>query len=145
MALKGLIHITDNGDNTGPGYGRICDIVQTGNEFEVHSDFEWVNLPDGTVSQDKYFRSNSSVVKFNILDVPGYAENAYRVARTIGYTEIGNQLDMLYKELQTTGTISNTGAWANHIASIKAAIPKNDIEAVHAWNVAYAQRMQGNV
>jgi len=145
MALRGLIHITDNGDNTGPGYGRICDIVQAGNEFEVHSDFEWVDLPDGTVSQDKYFKSNSSVVKFNILDVPGYAENAYKVARTIGYKPIGDQLDMLFKEIQTTGTISNTGAWANHIASIKAAIPKDDIATVHAWNVAYAQRMQGNV
>jgi len=145
MALRGLVHTTSNNDNTGPGYGRICDIVQAGNEFEVHSDFEWVDLPDGTETQDRYFISNSSVVKFNILDIPGYAENAYKVARAIAYTEIGNQLDMLYKELRSTGTISNTGPWATHVASVKTAIPKDDIEAVHAWNVAYAQRMNGNI
>lgn len=145
MALRGLIHITDNDDINGPGYGRICDIVEAGNEFEVHSDFEWVDLPDNTVSQDKYFRSNSSVVKFNMLEVPGYAENAYKVARQIAYTEVGNQLDMLFKEIRATGTISNTGPWATHIASVKQALPKDDIQTVHEWNIAYAQSLQGNV
>ena len=85
------------------------------------------------------------IIKFDITQLPGFAENAYRVARTIAYTEIGNQLDMLYKELQVTGTISNSGPWATHIASVKAAIPKDNPQAVHEWNMAYAAQMQGNV
>ena len=92
------------------------------------------------------FRSETgTVTKFDITSLPGFAENAYRVARTIAYTEIGNQLDMLYKELKATGTISNSGPWATHIASVKAEIPKDDPQAVHEWNMAYAARMQGNV
>ena len=137
MALKGLVHPAEP--------GRICDIVEAGNEFEVHEDFSWIDLPDGTTTADKYDQETGTVTKFDITALPGFAENAYRVARTIAYTEIGNQLDMLYKELKATGTISNSGPWATHIASVKATIPKDDPQAVHEWNMAYAARMQGNV
>ena len=139
MGLRGLVH---------PGEpGRICDIVEAGNEFEVHEDFLWVDLPDGTTTMDQYNQVTGEVTKFDITKQPGFAENAYRVARTIAYTEIGNQLDMLYKELQATGTISNSGPWATHIASVKAAIPKDNPQAVHEWNMQYWESMQsqGNV
>ena len=137
MALKELIHKSEP--------GRICDIVSPGNEFEVHEDFSWVDLPDGTTTADSYDQETGQVIKFDITTLPGFAESAYRVARTIAYTEIGNQLDMLYKELQATGTISNSGPWATHIASVKAAIPKDDPLAVHEWNMAYAAQMQANI
>jgi hypothetical protein len=137
MALRGLIHPAEP--------GRICDIVEAGNEFEVHEDFLWVDLPDGTTTADTYNQISGEVSKFDITQLPGFAESAYRVARTIAYTEIGNQLDMLYKELQATGTISNSGPWATHIASVKQAIPKDNPQAVHEWNMAYAAQMQGNV
>lgn len=137
MGLRGLIHPAEP--------TRICDIVEAGNEFEVHADFSWVDLPDGTTTADSYDQATGQVIKFDITQLPGFAENAYRVARTIAYTEIGNQLDMLYKELQVTGTISNSGPWATHIASVKAAIPKDNPQAVHEWNMAYAAQMQGNV
>jgi hypothetical protein len=137
MALRGLIHPAEP--------GRICDIVEAGNEFEVHEDFLWVDLPDGTTTADTYNQISGEVTKFDITQLPGFAESAYRVARVIGYTEIGNQLDMLYKELQSTGTISNSGPWATHISSVKAAIPKDNPQAVHEWNMAYAAQMQGNV
>jgi hypothetical protein len=137
MGLRGLIHPAEP--------TRICDIVEAGNEFEVHADFSWVDLPDGTTTADSYDQATGQVIKFDITQLPGFAENAYRVARTIAYTEIGNQLDMLYKELQATGTISNSGPWATHIASVKAAIPKDNPQAVHEWNMAYAAQMQGNV
>jgi hypothetical protein len=139
MALKGLIHSSEP--------GRICDIVNAGSEFEVHESFQWVDLPDGTTIQDTY-NPDGTITKFDIVQQPGFAENAYRVARGIAYTDVGNQLDMLFKELQATGTISNTGPWATHIAGVKAAIPKDDPYAVHAWNVQYWESMQaqqGNV
>ena len=134
---KALIHINEP--------GRICDVVDVGNEFEVHETFSWVDVPDDTTTADRYDFDTQTVVKINPWDMPGYAENAYQVARGIAYNSIGNQLDMLFKELQATGTISNTGPWATHIASVKAAIPKDNPQAVHEWNMNYLAEMQGNI
>jgi hypothetical protein len=136
MALKGLIHTSEP--------GRICDIVEAGNEFEVHEAFYWVDVPDGTTTSDTY-NEDGTITKFDVLAQPGFAEHAYKVARAIAYTDIGNQLDMLFKEIQATGTISNSGPWATHIASVKAAIPKDDPTAVLAWNQRYWESMQGNI
>lgn len=137
MTLRALLHIQEP--------GRICEIRAIGDEFEVHENFYWVDVPDGTTSHDTY-NEDGTITKFDITAQPGFAENAYRVARGIGYGSIGDQLDLLFKEIQATGTISNTGPWATHIASIKAAIPKDDPLAVHEWNMQYiAQQTQGNI
>lgn len=120
--------------------GRVCDVVEIGSEFEVSSDFTWVDCPDDTLSSHTYDADTQTFKAFDILSTPGFAENAYKVARSIAYTEIGNQLDMLYKEIKATGTISNTGPWATHISSVKATIPKDNPEAVLAWNIAQAQK-----
>lgn len=124
--------------------GRICEIRAVGEEFEVHEAFQWVDVPDGTTTHDTY-NSDGTITKFDITAQPGFAEHAYKVARTIGYGSIGDQLDTLYKELQATGTLSNTGPWANHITSIKTAIPKDDPQAVLEWNMQYLANMSGNV
>jgi hypothetical protein len=123
--------------------GRICQVVDIGSEFDVHESFSWIDVPDDTTTSDRY--ENGEVVKFDITTLPGFAENGYKVARTIGYTSIGDQLDMLFKEVQATGTISNTGPWATHIASIKAAIPKDNPQAVHEWNQQYWASIQANI
>ena len=39
------------------------------------------------------------------------------------YSPIGEQLDMLYHELSSTGTISNTGEWFTKIKEVKDTIP----------------------
>jgi hypothetical protein len=114
--------------------GRICDIVPIGQEFEVHSNFSWVNVPDGTTTLDSYDPATNTVTTFDIAQQPGFAENAYRVARTIEYGSIGDQLGMLHDELISTGTISPTGPWATMVSTAKANIPKNDPQAVQAWN-----------
>jgi hypothetical protein len=124
--------------------GRICEIVAPGNEFEVHADFSWIDVPDDTTTQDTY-NEDGTLSKFDIHSVPGFAENAYKVARGIGYGSIGDQLDLLFKEVMATGTISNTGPWATHIANIKSAIPKDDIQTVIAWNQQHWESIQGNV
>jgi hypothetical protein len=121
--------------------GRVCDVVDVGNEFEVADTFSWIECPDDTVSSHSYNETTGTFTAFDILSMPGFAENAYKVARTIAYTEIGNQLDMLYKELQATGTISSDGPWATHIASVKAAIPKDDPAAVLIWNIEQSQKL----
>ena len=123
--------------------GRICEVVDIGNEFEVHNAFSWIDVPDDTTTHDRY--ENGSVVKFNILELPGFADQGYKVARTIAYSSFGDQLDMLFKEIQATGTISNTGPWATHVAAVKAAIPKDDPAAVQQWNQQYWAQLQANI
>jgi len=46
------------------------------------------------------------------------------VARSVAYGQVGAQLDMLYHELRTTGTISQDGDWYQHITNVKSIIPK---------------------
>lgn len=118
--------------------GRICEIKNPGEEFPVHEDFTWVDVPDGTTTQDKYLE-DGTVKKYSILDDPFFVTEGYKVARAIGYGSFGDQLDMLFKEIKATGTISPDGPWATHVESIKAAIPKDDPQAVHDWNIAWAQ------
>jgi hypothetical protein len=120
--------------------GRICDIVQPGQEFEVHSNFSWVNVPDGTTTSDSYDPTTNTVTTFDPLSDPAYASQAYKVARQIAYGSIGDQLDMLHKELTSTGSISPTGQWATQISNAKSNIPKDDPSAVHAWNISQAQQ-----
>jgi hypothetical protein len=131
---RALLHSTEP--------GRICEVVEIGQEFEVHDNFTWVDVPDDTTTSDKY--QDGSVIKFDPVAVPGFAEHAYKVARGIGYGSIGDQLDMLFKEVAATGTISNTGAWFNHVSSIKTQIPKDDPYAVQAWNERYWESISGN-
>ncbi len=127
---RALLHSTEP--------GRVCEVVEVGSEFEVSAEFSWVDCPDDVISSHTYDPLTETFKAFDILSMPGFAENAYKVARTIAYTDIGNQLDMLYKEIQATGTISNVGPWATHITAVKSAIPKDDPAAVLAWNIANA-------
>jgi hypothetical protein len=123
--------------------GRICDIVEQGKEFEVHENFYWVGVPDDTTTSDTY-NEDGTITKFDILNQPGFKENAYLVARSIAYQSVGTQLDMLFHELNTTGSISNTGVWATHIAAVKSAIPKDNAAAVLEWNQKYWESIQAN-
>lgn len=111
--------------------GRICDVVEPGNEFEVAESFHWIDAPDDVTTSHTY--ENGNFIEFNPLTRQDFVENGYRIARQIGYKSIGDQLDMLYKEIQQTGTISSSGAWAQHITAVKQAIPKDNPAAVLEW------------
>ena len=123
--------------------GRICEIKNPGEEFEVHENFSWVDVPDDTTTADTY-NEDGTITKWHPLNQTVFLEQGYAVARGIGYGSIGNQLDMLYKELQTTGTISNTGPWATHISNVKSAIPKDDPSAVYEWNQQWIAAQMAN-
>lgn len=131
--LKALLHSVEP--------GRICEVVSPGQEFEVHPNFQWVDVPDDTTTLDKWDVENNVVIKYDPLTVPGFAENAYKVARGIAYKSPGEQLDMLYHELVANGSITTDGAWFNHIQTVKTTIPKDDPVAVHEWNLALAAAM----
>jgi hypothetical protein len=125
--------------------GRICQVINPSEEFEVNPAFSWVDVPDDTTPADRWDVVNDQVIKYDVTRDPAFIEHGHKIARTIGYGAIGDQLDMLFKELRDTGTISNTGPWVTHIASIKSAIPKDNPQAVHEWNQSWAAAQTANV
>ena len=52
------------------------------------------------------------------------ANNTVRATRKAGYGDIGDQLDLLYKDL-LAGKLDATGEWAKKIKAIKDANPKS--------------------
>lgn len=119
--------------------GRVCDVVEVGSEFETTPDFQWVECPDDVTSSHTYDSATNTFIPYNPLALPGFAEEGYKVARQIAYKSLGEQMDMMFKELAATGTISPDGPWATHIATVKELIPKDDPEAVMAWNRQHAE------
>jgi len=49
----------------------------------------------------------------------------YDALRMNAYPQIANQLDMLWHELNTSGSISTNGTWFNEIKNIKDQFPKS--------------------
>jgi len=58
--------------------------------------------------------------KWMVVDTEGYV----RVKRVKEYPNIGDQLDMLFHEIENTGTISADGNWMTTIRNIKSSYPK---------------------
>ena len=55
--------------------------------------------------------------------------NSYKNARANFYSQqlnLGEQLDLLWHELNSAGTISKDGAWFNAVKAVKDAHPKDD-------------------
>lgn len=48
----------------------------------------------------------------------------YNYLRMGAYPKLEEQLDMLWHELQTSGSISSTGSWFNTIKNVKDQFPK---------------------
>ena len=124
--------------------GRICDIVEPGNEFEVHDNFSWIDVPDDTTTADKWDIESGTVIKYSIVNDPVFREHGWKVARSIAYGSPGDQLDMIFKEIRDTGTVSTTGTWATHVANVKATLPKDNPEVIAAWNEALVAAIGGN-
>ena len=62
-------------------------------------------------------------VDFNQLPDPNYVP-PYTARRFNSYPQVLDQLDMLWHELNTNGSISADGAWFNAIKDVKDAHPK---------------------
>lgn len=58
--------------------------------------------------------------------------NAYKRARIEQYGEISNQLDMIFKDIDSGlfGENAKNGSFYNHIKTIKDSIPKPDVDTI---------------
>lgn len=106
--------------------GWVQQIVEPGLDYEIYegpdATIVWVDAPD-EITLDWTLEWSPSQGKMIWIerDAP-YTDLA--VARKVAYGDVGAQLDMLYHELKTAGSITADGDWFNHIATVKSVIPK---------------------
>lgn len=101
--------------------GYIHQIEEPGDDFEIYNGpdatIQWVDAPDDV---SLYWTLEWSPAEETMVWVKRDAPPTDpELARKIAYGEVGEQLDMLYHELQETGTLSASGPWATHIATVK--------------------------
>lgn len=98
--------------------GVINEIVDPGQEFEVYdgpdATCKWVTCPHDNVNTFWHFCNGvwiSPDIKY---------DNDQSMKRKVAYGDIGDQLDMLYKDIKA-GNLEN-GSWVSMIDGIKSSI-----------------------
>jgi hypothetical protein len=110
------------------GYqGWVQQIVEPGQDYDIYNGpdatIQWVDAPDEiTLDWTLEYSPSQRTMIWVERDGP-FTNNS--VARKVAYGEYGQQLDMLFHEIRTNGTISQDGEWFQHVSAIKAIIPKS--------------------
>lgn len=105
---------------------RVIQIVNIGEEFEVHNKLYWVDCPDNA---DTYYLYDPVELTFEdphaaSKDEFGNPVEPFNMQRMRAYPPAGDQMDMLWKEIRKTGSISVNGDWFKSIQAVKNGIPK---------------------
>lgn len=117
---------------------RVHEVVDNVDQcFDVHEDLSWFPCPDETTRMWDY---NWETKEF--FERPQPMTN-YMVARKVGYGEVGEQLDAIYKGYQN-GDADPLSTWADKINNVKILIPKGDENqlAVHAMQMELNRRTE---
>ncbi len=103
-------------------FGTIGQIAEPGEDFEIYNGpdatIQWVDAPDDV--QLDWTLEWSPAQEVMIWVERDQPHTDPEIARKIAYGEVGDQLDMIYKEVKANGSISATGPWASHIDNVKA-------------------------
>lgn len=108
------------------GYqGWVQDIREPGEEFEIYNgpdaSIQWVDAPDEiTLDWTLEWSPQQQQMIWVERDGP-YTQDSE--ARRVAYGEVGEQLDMIFHEIQESGSISASGPWASHVSTVKSMIP----------------------
>lgn len=111
------------------GYqGWVSEIRNAGEEYEIYNgpdaQMQWVDAPDEiTLDWTLEWSPSQQTMIWVERDMP-YSPGQNEVARRVAYGEIGQQLDMIYHEIDTNGTLSRDGEWATHIRTVKSMIDR---------------------
>lgn len=105
---------------------KITQVVELGQEFEVHDNLVWLDCPDNVESAWDYEPQTNTFSDPHALskDEFGRPREPWLMQRQRSYPPIGDQLDMLHKEIAATGGISKDGTWFKTLTGIKQALPK---------------------
>ena len=100
--------------------GNLTDICNEADKFEVYqgadAEFKWCEVPDDT-TYDHYMVNGVVTHREENEDLREDAE----VARRLAYGDMGEQLDMIYRD-----NVNGTTEWKDHVANVKATTTKPD-------------------
>ena len=96
--------------------GRITDVCEAGDEFEIYDGEDatiiWMDIPDDFTYNEQTSRViNGDFVNVRLLE----STFSLTIARKVAYGEIGEQLDMQYRD-----KINNTTEWEDYVTAAKA-------------------------
>ncbi len=98
--------------------GALTDIIDEADKFEIYegadANHKWCEVPDDTT----YEHSMINGVVVHRADNEDLREDAV-VERIIAYGNVGEQLDMQYRD-----AINGTTEWKDHVAAVKAGTTK---------------------
>jgi len=102
--------------------GYVADIVDPGEEYTLFfgrgCSQMWVNAPDGILNTWTLEWSASANDMIWVERVEAYSDPM--TIRKVSYGEIGQQLDMLYRDLAAGKTLNAADAeWFNHVKTVK--------------------------
>jgi len=115
--MKALVSIKEN--------GRVLEVKADDQIFSVHESMEWIDCADDLDPKDWVYNYNTK--EFDKFIKETDVEIRLSVSRRIAYTPIGEQLDMIYKDIKANGTLNNESEWYKHIAKVKNAITKDNV------------------
>tara|TARA_B100000131_G_scaffold12532_1_gene12971 strand:+ start:1040 stop:1465 length:426 start_codon:yes stop_codon:yes gene_type:complete len=98
--------------------GGLTDICDEADKFEVYegndAEFKWCEVPDDATYD--HLMVNGVVIHHNENED---LREAAVVDRMIAYGDVGEQLDMMYRD-----QLNGTTEWKDHVANVKATTPK---------------------
>lgn len=108
-------------------FWEVAQIVPSADDvFETTDDFKWVDCPDNV--EDAWFYDDATGTftdpHATTRDEFGNPVEPFYMQRMRAYPPVGDQMDMLFKEIQATGTISTKGEWFQSIQFVKNNVPK---------------------
>ncbi len=103
---------------------RVVQIAEE--DFEVNELLYWVDCPDDCGTYYIYDPENLTFEDphAHTKDEFGNPVEPFSMQRMRAYPGVGEQLDMLFKEIRDTGAISTDGAWFRSLELVKSTIPK---------------------
>ena len=90
---------------------------------DKHQWYGWINLEDGEVYSNLELLDETATMPTEEEVNAKIAELEVIQDRQIAYGSIGEQLDLLYKDL-VAGNLDETGEWAKFIKNVKDSNPK---------------------
>ena len=98
--------------------GALTDICDEADKFEIYegadAELKWLEVPDDTT----YEHAMINGVVVHRADNEDLREDA-GVERIIAYGDVGEQLDMMYRD-----QVNGTTEWKDHVANVKATTTK---------------------
>jgi hypothetical protein len=110
-------------------FWTVCQIIEQGEtEFETTDDFMWADCPDNCETPWAYDAETQEYTDPHAhhRDEFGNPVEPFVMQRMRAYPPMGDQLDMLFKEIKNTGGISVDGEWFQSIQLVKDNVPKPD-------------------